>query len=153
MLEGWTDYRGAIGLSELLGSRDSDTVWIVEKTGSALAVPAVLVQAMLERSTGFQRGVMTWLVESEHAARRRAAYNLTASAADKVRRVLEFVLSIHENHAPLTQGQLAAYVGTQRTTVCAVMQEMQAAGQIVYRRGKIRRPSELRRATEAVRAD
>ncbi|RZJ45934.1 MAG: Crp/Fnr family transcriptional regulator [Brevundimonas sp.] len=140
LLEGWTDRHGAIGLAELLDRPESSTTWVVERSGEALVTPASTVQAMLERSIGFQRAVMAWLVRSEHAARRRAAFNLTASAPEKVRRVVDFILSFHDGCAPITQEQVATYTGIRRTTVCAAMGAMQAQGQIVVRRGKILRP-------------
>ena len=140
VLEGWRDHRDAIGLTELLGGPDSDTVWMVERAGQALAMPAVLVQALLERSREFQRAVMAWLAHSEHAARRRATFNLTATAPEKVRRVVDFMLSIHGAHVPITQAQVATYTGIVRPTVCAAMRIMQAEGEIVVRRGKILRP-------------
>lgn len=137
ILEDWTDCQGAVGLTELLSGASSGSLQSVEREGFALSAPQAWVSDLLGQSPAFNRAVMAWLVGREQTARQRACFNLTASAADKVRLVIERLLKLHEGHAAVTQEQIAALLNMRRPTVCGVMRTLQVSGQIKYSRGRL----------------
>ncbi|HEY8617210.1 Crp/Fnr family transcriptional regulator [Phenylobacterium sp.] len=128
---------GAVGVFEACGSRRSTAFAEVQVPGAALVMPVADYRRLFTASPGLQAAVHKFVEVLLAEARQFVACNaLHAVEARFCRSVLEALDHIGEGDVvPLKQETLSEMLGVQRTTVTAVVSQLQAAGVLRTWRG------------------
>ena len=123
---------------------------VVQVAGEALFLPARVVQAEFDASSGLRQLMLCHAEALHEQVMQLAACNALHVAEERLAR---FLLSLQDCTGPsaalpLTQEQLAEMLGVRRTTVTAGAAALQRVGLITYRRGTVEIKN--RRGLEAV---
>ncbi len=128
----------AVGLLPVLSSQPASSDIIAQIGGTAIKIHAQAVRdsafADHELLKLLLRFAQANLAQAEQSAACNAVHPVGARLA---KWLLETNDRVGANFVALTQEYLAVMVGVQRTTVSAAAAELQAAGVIHYKRGKI----------------
>jgi len=130
---------GMSGLAAFLA--DASCAWqvVVQVPGSALALPASVLRNRCHESAD-----LTWqLIRLAHdyqsqSAQMAACNTVHRSTARLAHLLLVFADRTQGMHLDITQQDLAALMGMQRTTINQAASELKAMGAIAYLRGTIR---------------
>ncbi|MEJ6791085.1 Crp/Fnr family transcriptional regulator [Brevundimonas sp. BR2-1] len=130
---------GMSGLAPFLA--DAPCAWqvVVQIPGSALALPAAVLRSQARESADL-RALLVRLVHDYQAqsAQTAACNTVHRSTAKLARWLLMFDDRSQGTRLEITQQDLAALMGMQRTTINQAAGELKAAGAIDYLRGAIR---------------
>src|SRR5215212_3009467 len=128
---------GAFGAAQALDDKVSLNKVTMQVPGSASAMDADRLREAAERSKAFR----TLLIEYELFMTAQVQQTAACNAVHSVQtRMCRWLLRMHEligEYMPLTQEFLSQMIGVQRTSVTGVAREMQKAGMISYRRGRL----------------
>jgi CRP-like cAMP-binding protein len=130
---------GLSGLAAFLA--DAPCAWrvVVQMPGTALVLPASVLRSQALVSASL-RGLLLRLVHDYQAqSAQTAACNTIHRSTAKLARWLLMFADRHEGTSlEITQQDLAAVLGMQRTTINQAANELKSSGAIIYLRGKIR---------------
>lgn len=130
---------GVSGLAPFLA--DAPCAWAVEVTtpGDVYEMSASILRGLNERSPRLRRQLLRlcndYQAQASMGVACAALHNATARLA---RFLLVSMERTRADHLNLTQEDLGALLGVQRTTVNASAMELKAFGAVTYSRGKIR---------------
>jgi CRP-like cAMP-binding protein len=128
---------GAFGAAQALDDKVSLNKVTMQVPGSASAMDADRLREAAERSKAFR----TLLIEYELFMTAQVQQTAACNAVHSVQtRMCRWLLRMHEligEYMPLTQEFLSQMIGVQRTSVTGVARDMQKAGMISYRRGRL----------------
>ncbi|GAA0869746.1 Crp/Fnr family transcriptional regulator [Brevundimonas basaltis] len=130
---------GVSGLAPFLA--DAPCAWqvVVQIAGSALALPSSVLRSQARESADL-RGLLVRLVHDYQAqsAQTAACNTVHRSTAKLARWLLMFDDRSQGKKLEITQQDLAALMGMQRTTINQAAGELKTLGAIAYQRGYIR---------------
>lgn len=129
---------GMIGLPAILGGNSTISCSIVQVSGSALQVPAEIIQQEFLRGGKLQQILLLYIQASLTQVSQSAACNRQHRIEERLAR---WLLSVRDcvlhNEIHLTQEFIANMLGTRRSGVTVAAGILQQAGIIRYSRGKI----------------
>lgn len=129
---------GMIGLPAILGGDSTVSCSIVQVSGSALQVPANIIQQEFLRGGTLQRILLLYIQASLTQVSQTAACNRQHKIEERLARWLLSVRDcVLQDELRLTQEFIANMLGTRRSGVTVAAGILQKAGIIRYSRGKI----------------
>jgi CRP-like cAMP-binding protein len=135
---GMIGMNGTVGGSSALDGHLALNRAIVQVEGSAQRIPAELLKKIAERSQSLRRALFQGeQVISAHAQQIAACNALHDLEARLARWLLQVRDLVQNSKFDLTQEFLAQMLGVRRTSVTLVAKQLQSAGLIKYRRGRI----------------
>lgn len=136
IIGGWANDTNTVGLAECLHAVEDVDPWVVAVSGTAVAVPSVLIRNLFGQSSAFSGAAMLGLHNMACDARQIAASHVTDRAQVKIGKLLvrlDQATAANERVA-VNQAEIGRWLGLQRTTVCAAMKEMKRNKLISYAR-------------------
>ena len=129
---------GGVGTITGLGSRISPHRSVVQIEGSASHIPVARFEAAVNRSAAIRDIAVRYSDSLMMMIQQSAGCNaLHALESRLCRWLLQTRDRNDSNHLPLTQEFLSQMLGVHRTTLTLIAQDLQTAGLIRYRRGRI----------------
>ena len=129
---------GMIGLPAILGGNSTISRSIVQVSGSALQIPAEIIQREFLRGGKLQQILLLYIQASLTQVSQSAACNRQHKIEKRLARWLLSVRDcVLQNEIYLTQEFIANMLGTRRSGVTVAAGILQQAGIIRYSRGKI----------------
>jgi len=130
--EGMADVTMALG-AEVAGSR-----LVVQTPGHGRRVRTVVIRDLLERHAALREMLAGYLVSIFSVVAQSAACNQRHSAQQRCARWLLMTHDrLEEGSFPMTQEFLSGMLGVRRATVTGVVAELERAGFIHHRRGRV----------------
>jgi CRP-like cAMP-binding protein len=135
---GTVGYEGAIGMTAGLGSRISFTQALVQVSGTALCVSASRFHAAANQSPRIRAMIARYAEVLLGQVQQTAACNGLHDVSSRLSRwLLQTGDKTDSDVIPFTHEFLGQMLGVQRTTVSQVIGQLQAAGLVSSRRGRI----------------
>ena len=129
---------GMIGLPAILGGDSTISCSIVQVSGTALQIPADIIQREFLRGGRLQQILLLYIQASLTQVSQSAACNRQHRIEERLARWLLSVRDcVRQNELHLTQEFIANMLGTRRSGVTIAAGTLQQAGIIRYSRGKI----------------
>ena len=129
---------GMIGLPAILGGDSTISCSIVQVSGTALQIPADIIQREFLRGGKLQQILLLYIQASLTQVSQSAACNRQHKIEERLARWLLSVRDcVLQNELYLTQEFIANMLGTRRSGVTVAAGILQQAGIIRYSRGKI----------------
>ena len=129
---------GMVGLPAILGGDSTISCSIVQVSGTALQIPADIIQREFLRGGRLQQILLLYIQASLTQVSQTAACNRQHRIEERLARWLLSVLDcVRQNELHLTQEFIANMLGTRRSGVTVAAGTLQQAGIIRYSRGKI----------------
>ena len=129
---------GMVGLPAILGGDSTISCSIVQVSGTALQVPAEIIQQQFLRGGKLQQILLLYIQASLTQVSQSAACNRQHRIEERLARWLLSVRDcVLQNELHLTQEFIANMLGTRRSGVTVAAGILQQAGIIRYSRGKI----------------
>lgn len=129
----------AAGILSCLTSAPEPCRTVVRIGGPARAIPASVLKSAVDRDHGLRRvllqSIQNRAIRIEQDLACNALHDVTARLA---RWLLLACARTGEDNLPLTQDDMAAVLGVQRTTLNASAMHLRASGAIRYNRGALR---------------
>ncbi|MGB3692460.1 MAG: Crp/Fnr family transcriptional regulator [Spirulinaceae cyanobacterium] len=130
---------GMIGLSAILGGTGTTSRSIVQIAGTAMKLPAHIVQQEFSRGEKLQKLLLLYTQALLTQVSQSAACNRQHTIEERLARWLLSVYDcVLQDELPLTQEFIANMLGIRRSGVTVAAGTLQQAGMISYRRGKIK---------------
>ncbi len=129
---------GMVGLPAILGGDSTISCSIVQVSGTALHIPADIIQREFLRGGRLQQILLLYIQASLTQVSQSAACNRQHRIEERLARWLLSVRDcVRQNELHLTQEFIANMLGTRRSGVTIAAGTLQQAGIIRYSRGKI----------------
>lgn len=129
---------GLIGVSALLGGRQSAQHVVMQLRGRGHHIPAARCKNVFDRSPRVRAAVLRFTEDLLNLSAQTAGCNRLHSVEQRSARWLLMASDrVGSNVLPLTQEFLAAMLGVRRSGVSEAANELQRSGLIRYRRGEI----------------
>lgn len=129
---------GMVGLSAILGGRSTISRSIVQISGSAMKLPATILQQEFQRSGKLQQLLLLYTQALLTHVSQSAACNRQHHIEERLARWLLSVQDcILSDELPLTQEFISNMLGTRRSGVTIAAGALQKEGMIRYNRGHI----------------
>jgi CRP-like cAMP-binding protein len=128
---------GAFGAGQALDDHVSLNEVVMQVAGAASVISSERIRDVAEELPAFRRLLVSYELFLFAQVQQSAACNAVHSAPS---RTCKWLLRMHQlagHDLPLTQEFLAQMMGVRRTTLTGVAGELQKAGMISYRRGRI----------------
>lgn len=130
---------GFVGLSAVVGPDMSLGTAVVQSAGSAYGISADVLRDMFERSPQFRRSTLQYMQALLQEAEQYVICTRFHSIAQQCCRSLLFAADrLGSETIHLTHEQLAVAIGCRREAVSLAARQLQSAGMISYRYGRIR---------------
>ncbi len=133
------DSEGMLGIPIVLGMNENPVRAVVQVAGECLRVPQDRFLAVLRQSEVLDRLVRRYLAVSWQTSNQTLACNLRHTVQQ---RTCRWLLSVHDRSSrdefTVTQEMLAGMVGASRQKITAVIADLEGAGLIAHRRGRVR---------------
>lgn len=129
---------GVSGLAPVMSSTPCSWEVVTRRAGSALSLPAVALQRRLGQSEPFRERLLILTSHYQSQAAQTAACNSVHRVSQRLARWLLTAAELSgDERVDLTQEELSALLGAQRTTVTEAAQGLKAAGALAYSRGVV----------------
>lgn len=133
------DSEGMLGIPIVLGMNENPVRAVAQVAGQCLRIPQDKFLAMLRQCEPLDLLVRRFLAVSWQTANQNIACNLRHNVKE---RTCRWLLSVHDRSGRdefnVTQEMLASMVGASRQKIIEVVGELEAAGILEHRRGRVR---------------